>query len=293
MRFLSAPLLGSVLLAGFVLPSPAAAGPPPAAVAASVPPATGSPEWIVDRFFAQKEFPEIARYSTGEFAQLYNESPTLGSIVPPSVTVQVRPLERTASSAAFGVSMTDGNVTKEWYAYLRDEGAGFKLEAIRTLALSGKFLGNLVEMEKAAVAGRLAEAGAQELDRLHLIIASDSALKTHFTAQQALFEALAKEFAALAALDSVSAFGEVTPAKAAAPEQVASLAQQLRALRLGTAIRKFRDCEGCLVLKVGGEGESQVGYLFAPAGAQVPKMSPQSFIYLEPIVPGWFLFKTV
>jgi hypothetical protein len=25
----------------------------------------------------------------------------------------------------------------------------------------------------------------------------------------------------------------------------------------------------------------------------VPKMSPQSFIYLEPIVPGWFLFKTV
>ena len=25
----------------------------------------------------------------------------------------------------------------------------------------------------------------------------------------------------------------------------------------------------------------------------VPKMSPQSFIYVEPIAPGWYLFKTV
>ena len=67
------------------------------------------------------------------------------------------------------------------------------------------------------------------------------------------------------------------------------LAQQLRALRLGAAIRKYRDCEGCVVLVIGGEGANQVGYLHAPPGAACPKMSPQSFIYVEAIASGWYL----
>ena len=57
--------------------------------------------------------------------------------------------------------------------------------------------------------------------------------------------------------------------------------------------RRYRDLEGCVVLIVGGDGENQVGYLRAGPGAQVPKMSPTSFIYVEPIGDGWFVFKTV
>jgi hypothetical protein len=74
---------------------------------------------------------------------------------------------------------------------------------------------------------------------------------------------------------------------------VSGLAQQLRALTLGAAIRKYRDAEGAIALIVGGDGENQVGFLRAGAGAKVPKMSPKSFIYVEPIADGWYLFKTV
>jgi hypothetical protein len=292
--------LGPALVAGccaaaaplaFPLPSPAAV--PAAAPSASAAPAAGTPEWIVGQFFQQKEFPELSRYATGEFAELYRNSPTLGSIVPSGVTVSTRVLERDAQRIVFGVSMTDSNVTKEWYAYLRLEGGAFKLEAIRTLTLGQRFFETLVAAEKAAVAGRLNVLGVQELDRSHLTIASDADLKNHFVAQKPLFEALAKEFAALAAVDVVNFDGKAAPEGRATAEQVSGLAQQLRALTLGAAIRKYRDADGAIALIVGGDGENQVGYLRAGAGAKVPKMSPQSFIYVEPIADGWYLFKTV
>ena len=289
MRLSPVVFLGSALLAGFGLALSTAGLPSPPAPS----PAVGSPEWIVDRFFVQKEFPEVTRYATGEFAELYKDSPTLGSILPSSVSVRTRVLEREAASAIFGISITDGNVTKEWYAYLRNQAGTFKLEAIRTLTLGGNFFENLKVAEQAAAAGNLSESGLQEFDRFHLIIASDARLKTHFLAQQALFEALERDFEALVSIDAVSLDGEVSPAGGAGKDQVLGLAQQLRALRLGAVIRKFRGCDGCVILKIGGDGESQVGYLHAPAGARVPKMSPRNFIYVEPIASGWYLFKTV
>lgn len=285
------------MLAGFGVATATAAPPePPTAGQAGSPavaPAPGSPEWIVDRFFVQKEFPELASHATGEFAELYKSSPTLGSILPAVVTVTIRALERDSLHAIFGVTMTDNNVTKEWYAYLRTEGGAWKLEAIRTLTLGPKFFETLVAAEKGALAGRLNELGVQELDRSHLTIAADSELKTHFAAQKPLFDALAKEFAAQTALDVVNFDARISPAEGATPEKASGLAQQLRALKLGAAIRKYRDCEGCVVLVVGGDGANQVGYLFAGPGARVPTMSPQSFFYVEPIAPGWYLFKTV
>ena len=297
MRSLAVVLFGSALLAGLAS-APALATPPAAAAAAPAAPAVGTPEWIVDSFFRQKEFPELARYATGEFAELYKSSPTLGSIVPASVTVSTRVLERDSLHTILGVSMTDSNVTKEWYAYLRLDGGAFKLEAIRTLTLGARFFETLVATEKAALAGRLNELGVQELDRSHLTIAADAELKNHFVAQKPLFDALAKEFAGLAAIDVVNFDGRVAPpgsidAAGITVERVSGLAQQLRALTLGAAIRKYRDCEGCLVFIVGGDGANQVGYLRAGPGAKVPKMSPQSFIYIEPIADGWYLFKTV
>ena len=281
------------MLAGFGPATASAVPPAPPAAAPAAGLAAGSPEWIVDRFFAQKEFPDLERYATGEFAELYKSSPTLGSIVPASVTVAIRALERDAAHAIFNVSMTDSNVSKEWYAYLRSEGGAFKLEAIRTLTLGARFFETLVAAEKGAVAGRLNELGVQELDRSHLTIASDAELKAHFISQQPLFAALAKDFAALSAIDVVNFDGKVAPEGGATAEQAVGLAQQLRSLRLGAAIRKYRDCEGCVVLVIGGEGANQVGYLHAPPGARVPKMSPQSFIYVEAIASGWYLFKTV
>ena len=286
LRLLVLPLL----LAVPGLAAPAAAATP---AAAPVPPAVGSPEWIVDSFFKQKQFPDLARYATGEFAELYRNSPTLGSIVPSGVTVTSRVLERDALHIVFGVSMTDSNVTKEWYAYLRLEGGAFKLEAIRTLTLGARFFETLVAAEKAALAGRLNVLGVQELDRSHLTIAADAELKNHFVAQKPLFEALVKEFSALAQIDVVNFDGKAAPDGKATPEQIASLAQQLRALTVGAAIRRYRDAEGCVALIIGGDGENQVGYLRAAAGARVPKMSPKSFIYIEPIADGWYLFKTV
>lgn len=283
-------------MAGVSLISPAVDFAAPAA--APVAPAVGTPEWIVDSFFKQKEFPELARYATGEFAELYKSSPTLGSIVPAAVTVSTRVLERDALHVVFGVTMTDGNVTKEWYAYLRLDGGTFKLEAIRTLTLGARFFETLVATEKATLAGRLNELGVQELDRSHLTIAADAELKNHFVSQKPLFDALAKEFAGLTAIDVVNFDGRVAPpgsieAQGVTIEQVSGLAAQLRALTLGAAIRKYRDCEGCIVFIVGGDGENQVGYLRAGPGAKVPKMSPQGFIYVEPIADGWYLFKTV
>ncbi|MEO8195431.1 MAG: hypothetical protein ABI689_01785 [Thermoanaerobaculia bacterium] len=296
MRPLPSLLLGSALWVSAALLSPAAAL---AAPAASAPvPAVGSPEWIVDSFFKQKQFPDLARYATGEFAELYKSSPTLGSIVPAAVTVSTRVLERDALKVVFGVTMTDSNVTKEWYAYLRLDGGTFKLEAIRTLTLGARFFETLVATEKAALAGRLNELGVQELDRSHLTIAADAELKNHFVSQKPLFDALAKEFAGLTAIDVVNFDGRVAPpgsieAQGVTIERVTGLAAQLRALTLGAAMRKYRDCEGCVVFIVGGDGESQVGYLRTAPGAQVPKMSPQSYIYIEPIADGWYLFKTV
>jgi hypothetical protein len=41
------------------------------------------------------------------------------------------------------------------------------------------------------------------------------------------------------------------------------------------------------------DGANQVGHRYAGPGARVPRISPPSFIHVEAIASGWYLFKTV
>lgn len=249
--------------------------------------AEGSPEWIVEQFFLADTFPARERYLGGEMAEHDADAPTLGSTLPANVRGVYRRLEQSGGRAVFAVTLTDGKHANDWYAYLSEGEGGWTLDAVRTLALPPFFY---LRMDSLSRAASLTESAAMALENMRLTVQSDSMLKAYFAENAAELEALSEEFRALPALRTARADGTTDPE---APPGAASaeITRRLRALRL-SAIYRDPQHPGCIFVSIGGVLDNQVGYIHAPDGCAVPSMDPSSFIYVEQVREGWYLFKT-
>ncbi len=245
---------------------------------------TGSPEWLVQRFLARDSFPDRARYYTGEM-ESYASAPTLGATLPASVRVSFRALERGPGEAVFAAHLSDGTHAQDWYLYLVRGGEVWKLEAVRTLVLPPLFY---TILDSLAAGTNAPDSLAAMVQGMRLTASSDSALKAYFAAHAREMDALAALVARTPSLRLATGDGRVEPAGADARE----IRVALRALHIGAASRDGVEAPGCVLLTIGGMADNEVGYLHAPPGCKVPKMSPERFIYVERVAPGWYLYKT-
>jgi hypothetical protein len=252
---------------------------------------SGSPAWVVEMFYARPTFPLKAKHITGEYAANYADAPTMGSRLPPTVAVTSRPLLMEPDRAAFATSLRDASHAEDWYTFLRREGGVWKIEAVRTLALPPIHYMLLDSMEAKRARGELPDSLVPMAETMRLAAQPDSALKAHLLAHQADFRALAERFAASAGIEAVAADGAVSPAGAMPEAERRAVMAGLRALRLG-AVFRLGDVPRCIFLKIGGAGDNQVGYIHAPPVCTPPPLSPGGYIYVEPVAPGWFVYKT-
>lgn len=243
--------------------------------------------WVVQRFFDRDGFPARARHYTGEMLRHYRDAPTLGSGLAPTVRVTYRPLQRSQQRAAFAATLRDSARAFDWYLYLVREADGWKLSAVRSLAMPAEFH---VLLDSLTATARLPDSLSRLRDRMRLATRSDSALAAHLRASAARFDSLASLLRAAPTVELVGHNGRVEPESARDTISPRTMAL-LRALDLSSAYRS-PDYPGCLFLGIVAVTDNELGYLYAPPACREPPIDPELFIYVERVSGPWYVYKT-
>jgi hypothetical protein len=249
-------------------------------------PPRGSAAWVVHMFFDTKSFPDEQAYVAPEFAS-YASQPTIGSTIRPGVSVRSRLVSGTDRVTFYATTVRDSAHLEEWYTQLRNEGGVWKIVTIRTVRMPSAFYAAIDSLSHAPPPPLNAP---HLLERMQLLVASDSVRAAHVRGHRAAFDSLAN---AMAGQSTVRAVNDAGDSPGGDPSAIVSrVATSLRQLRLGAALRSP---EGCVIAKIGGvhdaARETSVGYVYAPPGCQPPAMGQPGYIYVEAIAPRWYSFK--
>jgi hypothetical protein len=188
------------------------------------------------------------------------------------------------SQAVYTVRVGGAARTEDWYAYVVKGDSGWRLTAVRTLALPPLFF---MAMDSLSNTKSLPDSLTALLENMRLTASSDSALKQFFLTRRPAFERIAEGFSRETAR-SISAAPDGLKAPTAS---LRSLAQQLSALHLRGAWRDPEFTE-CVFVEIGGMIDNEVGFMRCASENSVPAINPERFIVVEPITGGWYLYKT-
>jgi hypothetical protein len=263
----------------------------PLAAAPALAPPDHPASWVVEQFYARPTFPDLRDYITGEFAEHFADAGTMGARLPPGVAVTSRAVRQDDSTAAFATALRNRDHAEDWYTFLRLTDGRWKIAAVRKLVVPPIHYVLLDSMLARRAANILPDSMVPMLNRMALVVSSDSAIAAYLSAHRAELLALSRRFAALPRTEAVGVDGELAPAGSMAPEQLRSITTEMRALNIGALLRES-EYPGCTFLKIGGSNDDHVGFIHAPAGCTPPAMAPDRFIYVEQVGPEWYVYKT-
>ena len=49
----------------------------------------------------------------------------------------------------------------------------------------------------------------------------------------------------------------------------------------------------CIFILVGGFGRIEVGFIFSKIKSSLPKNSPEQFIYIDEVLPNWYVYRAI
>ena len=213
----------------------------------------------------QKDFPNKLDYYTGEMRQ-FGGRPTIGSGIPRDVVTTYRPLESDSTHAIYTVNYRDSSQSQDWYCFLKRDDGSWKIEAVRCLALPG-FAYTLLNSPEGSPA--LPDSLRRVQNSLRLLVRSDNQLKQYLKDRLEQFTRLVN----LSKSDSIES---------------RKLCDHLSVL----GCKSSPEYKGCTLITVCGIVDNTVGYIYATDGAVLPRMSPSEYIYIEEVLPHWYVFKT-
>ena len=260
-------------------------------------PAPLAPLRIAEQFVAREGWPPLKSYLCCEAAsQAKNQ--TLGQQIPPRVARTCQLVRQDSTKAVVAVELRDSVSRRDFYLHFRNGEAGWKLGAIRNLAmthLGPPMLALLAAMPPAEVA----DYNRKHPDASHAFTVGNLRLWTSADAEiAAYFQRRRPDFQKLLRRVQTGKFFAPTPPGPAEPaaEQAANadpaVHALLRRLFLGRVTRRATECGSCLAFVIGGKTTSSVGLLYQPEATQLPAMSPNGVIVLRPLGEGWYLYKT-
>lgn len=264
------------------------AGPSPA-----VPPL--EPLRIAEQFVAPDGWPAMKNYLCCEAAGQAKRQ-TLGQQIPARWARRSQLLQQGPATAVVAVELRDSLRRSDVYLHFSKEAAGWKLRAIRSLAmthLGPPMVGILAAMPPAEVAEydrKHPDAPhAFALGNLRLWTSPDADIKAHFERNRSTFQEAVRLLQARTYFGPAAGAGPAGEAAANADPAVRRLLQRVFISRV-----RQRDtaCSTCLEFLIGGMTDNTVGLLYQPDAAAVPPMSPDGIIVLEPLGEGWYLYKT-
>lgn len=245
----------------------------------------GTPQWVVERFYQRELWAERGDHLAGELEE-FREAPTPGNELREGARVTIRPLQVGGDHAVFATTVVYPDIVEDAYLFLQ-RGERWQIVSYRGLALPELFYAMIDTLQ--AMPERTPEY-ERMLRTLRLVTQPDSALKAYFAGHRAEFDALGRAAAEAEGLSTV--YAEPLEKDESLSPALLRIREMLRALALGRATLRDEQAPGCVLLEIGGMMDDTAGYLYAPAGCRVPRMSPEYFIYLEELAPGWYVYKT-
>ena len=268
----------------------------PGVVAWATPAPLLPPLIIAEQFVAPAGWPAMRSYLSGEVAGQARRQ-TLGQQIPPRVRRACQLVRQDSATAVVAVELRDSVSRRDFYLHFHHEAEGWKLSAIRNLAmthLGPPMVALLAAMPPAEVADydrKHPDAShAFTIGNLRLWTSADADIAAHFNAHRAAFQEVLGRVQTGQFFDPVIDGDEATDEQAAnADPAVHAL---LRRLYLGRVTRRATACGSCLEFVIGGKTGSTVGLLYQPEAARLPAMQPDGLIVLRPLGDGWYLYKT-
>jgi len=226
-----------------------------------------SPEWLVDMFFNQTQFPEKEKYLSGEMMLDVNY-PTIGEELDGRAIVTFRKIKLINQIGIYGVVIKDDGNTANFYCYVRNISGSWKIESIRKFQIPGFIYTSADSLSRIE---NLPDSVSSLLKTLKLIIGTDEQLKLFLS-------------------ENINDFYNITGAFD--NKRTDDLIFLMNKLNLEYI---FIDeiYPQCIFILVGGFDRIEVGYIFSKNKSSVPKISPERFIYIEEILPNWYVYRAI
>ena len=226
-----------------------------------------SPEWLVDMFFKQTQFPNKEKYLIGEMMQDVNY-PTIGEELNGRAIVTFKKIELNDRTGVYGVVIKDDGNTANFYCYVRNISENWKIEAVRKFQLPGFIYSSADSLSRIE---NIPDSVSSLLKILKLIIGTDEQLKFF------LSENINDFYKIVGAFDN---------------KRVDDLNLIMNKLNL-EYIFIDENYPQCIFILIGGFDRIEVGYIFSKNKSFVPKISPERFIYIEEALPNWYVFRAM
>ena len=265
------------------------------ALVALAPPAL-EPLRIAEQFVAPTGWPAMKDYLCCEVAGQAKQR-TLGQQIPLRQSRRCELIRQDSLMAVVAVELRDSAQRRDFYLHFRRDSLGWKLAAIRSLAMTHlgppmvALLTGLPSAEVAAYNRKHPDAShAFTVGNLRLWTSADADITAHYQRHRSDFQKLLRR------LQTGRFFATPPGPDEASAEQAANadpaVHTLLRRLFLGRVTRRAPACGSALAFVIGGKTTSSVGLLYQPVPALLPAMQPDGVIVLRPLGEGWYLYKT-
>jgi hypothetical protein len=226
-----------------------------------------TPEWLVDMFFKQSQFPDKMEYLTGEMIE-DAKFPTIGEELKGFADVTFRKIDKKVHSAAYAVDISGNSSKALFYCFLRNESGTWKIYAVRKFQLP-KFIYTAVDsLERIS---NPKEFDQLLLGSLKLLTGSDEDLKSYLSGNINDFYKI------------MTAFEN---------NDTNALNRVMDELNL-EYVYVDKLYPGSVFIMLGSFGSIEVGFIYAKSGSVVPEISPNRFIYLEETLARWYVYRAM
>jgi hypothetical protein len=253
------------------------------------------PLQIAEQFVAPAGWAGMKDYLSGEAARQAKRQ-TLGQQIPPRLQRVCELLQQGPAAAVVAVELRDSVSRSDIYLHFGKDGGGWKLQAVRSLAMT-RFGATMLDLLTAMPPAEVAEYNRKHpeadhaftLGNLKLWTAADADLAAYFDRHRAEFEQARRLVQAgryFATPDEGHRAGEQA---ANADPAIGALLQKLFISHVG---QRDTHCDTCLEFLIGGLVDNTVGLFYEPNAGAVPTMHPGQIIAIRPLGGGWYLYKT-
>ena len=227
----------------------------------------GSPEWLADMFFNKNSFPDKAKYFAGEMLNEVNEQ-TIGEELNGKGKISFHQIKATNSTCVFSVEVETDNKIIDFYSYLVNDSNNWKIAVIRRFLLPS-FIYTV--RDSLQTLNALSASDSVFLISLQLFTASDAEVKNYLSSNFDKFQGL------------ISLFNNNEKDKA-----------DIALASVGcNAIYNDRKYPGCTFIQILNFENMEVGFIYAAGSILLPAISLEEFIYIEEVVSGWFVYRTI
>jgi hypothetical protein len=225
----------------------------------------GSPEWLVDMFFDKNIFPDKSDYFTGEMLNEIDQK-TIGEELNGKGEVTFHKIKFTIDESAFAVEIKLEDKIIDFYSYLKKEDDHWKINAVRRFLLP-----SFIYTVRDSLAGlnSLSSKDSTFYLSLKLFTTNDSDLIKYLKANLNKFQELVTSF-------KNDLNDEVN-------KGLASVACN--------AIYSDKKYPGCIFIQILKFESMESGFIQAANSVLLPEISVEKYIYIDEIIPGWYIYR--